>query len=363
MFPDMARIAQFSFRYAGKESAKLLPTWLTVSHGEDTATGRLTHTVYTDPAGGLAVSVHARTFSNSPAIDWVLELENMGASDTPLIEDILPLDASAPAPSAERVRLHHANGSQCRMDDFLPQTTDLAPRSQTTLAPQGGRSSNGVLPFMNIQVWPSDFHDEYGLAFGLNLHVGDQCITAGLARWAPLFGGGVWNFTPYGTRGQIIGGFTFGFHIEHRDFADPDSADRLPSHDILARGKTLLDDDFPLAAARAAIAEWKSIRPFFLGDFYTLLPITASLHDWCAWQFHRDDQQAGVAMFLRRHRSPFPSMQVALKRVQADAYYEVSLSSGYEEAPRRRMSGQELTQLNIAIEDKPGSILLRYRQA
>jgi hypothetical protein len=34
--------------------------------------------------------------------------------------------------------------------------------------------------------------------------MGDQCITL-VWRGAPLFGG-VWNFTPYGTRSEIIGG-------------------------------------------------------------------------------------------------------------------------------------------------------------
>ena len=33
----------------------------------------------------------------------------------------------------------------------MPQSTDLAPGADKTLAPSGGRSSNGVLPFMSIQ--------------------------------------------------------------------------------------------------------------------------------------------------------------------------------------------------------------------
>ena len=37
------------------------------------------------------------------------------------------------------------------MDDFLPLTADLRPNSETTLAPQGGRPSNGAFPFMNFQ--------------------------------------------------------------------------------------------------------------------------------------------------------------------------------------------------------------------
>jgi hypothetical protein len=69
---------------------------------------------------------------------------------------------------------------------------------------------------------------------------------------------------------------------------------------------------------------------------------------------------AGIAVFLRRHRSPFPAMAVSLKRIAPEAQYDVSLSPGYAEAPRRRMSGAELSRLTIAIPEAPGSILLRY---
>jgi hypothetical protein len=53
-------------------------------------------------------------------------------------------------------------------------------------------------------------------------------------------------------------------------------------------------------------------------------------------------------------------MAVELKRIEADASYEVSLSAAYQEAPRRRMSGQELSRLSVTIPEIPGSLLLRY---
>ena len=67
-------------------------------------------------------------------------------------------------------------------------------------------------------------------------------------------------------------------------------------------------------------------------------------------------------MFLRRHRSPFPTMEVRLKRIDPDAEYEVSLSPGYEEATRQIMPGSALDRLAVAIEEAPGSLLLRYRR-
>ena len=226
----------------------------------------------------------------------------------------------------------------------------------------GGRRIDLETLSRSLPLWPSDFSDVCGLPFGQGLHVGDQCINAGLARWVPLFGGGAWNFTPYSTRSEIIGGFTFGVHIDHGDFPSDDGPSIVGSNDVLAKGRTLLDDDFPVSQAQAAIREWKSVRPFFLGDFHLLLPLTVAYHDWCAWQFHRNDMDAGFAIFFRRHRSPFPTMDVALKCIIPDAHYEVSLSSGYEEAPRKRMTGTQLRRLPIVISEMPGSLLLRYTQ-
>ena len=653
-------VPHMSFRYDGKPSHELLPEWQTEVSTETNARGELAHKTWLDPATGLRVTVHVQRFDAFPAIDSVAELENCGATDSPIIEDVLPMDVSVPMPPKERLRLHTANGSLCHMDDFLPLTTDLPPNAHHSLAPLGGRSSNGAFPFMNLQrdgcglvlaigwsgqwmarferggdslrmaagmerthlrlhpgekirtprilavpwdgddaetgnnllrqvllahylpridgelvmppsaqclqayyyltgkaserfemtalpkvaaigaeaywidacwygnqaqwwqavgswdvnrerfphglrpisdaardagmkfvlwfepervrpgsllhqehpefllscegggenmllnlgmpqarqhitdlisksisehgvdiyrqdfnfdplpywraadaadrvgmteicyveghyafwdelrrrhpglwidncasggrridletvsrslpLWPSDFPDVGGLRFGQGLHLGDQCINAGLARWVPFLGGGVWNFTPYGTRGEIIGGFTFGFHIDHRDFPDDDMQSVVTHNDVLAKGKTLLDDDFPISQARAAVREWESVRPFFVGDFYLLLPLTVSPHDWCAWQFHRKDMDAGFAVFFRRHRSPFPAMEVQLRCVTPDAQYEVSMSPGYEEAPRERMTGEQLACFRVGIGEMPGSVLLRYAQ-
>ena len=659
-FLETGALPRISFCYDGRRSADLFTEWQCERSTEINGRGEMTHRTYTDPATELTVTVHVQSTNGHQAIDWVAELENCGTKDTPIIEDILALDVSVPIPSQERLRLHYTNGSACRMDDFLPQITDLPPKEQRLLTPNGGRSSNGIFPFMNLQrkdcglvlaigwsgqwmagfergsdhlritagmerthlrlrpgerirtprilvlpwqgddaetgnnllrqillahylpridgelvmpptaqclqayyyltgeageeletaalprvaetgaeaywidacwygdrqewwdcagswvvnkkrfpnglrpisdaarqagmkfvlwfepervrensildrehpeflltreghadnllfnlgmpearayltdlisgcieehgvdiyrqdfnfdplpywqeadepdrigmteiryveglyafwdelrvrhpkvwidncasggrridletvsrslpLWPSDFPDICGLPFGQGLHVGDQCINAGLARWIPLFGGGVWNFTPYGTRSEIVGGFTFGFHIDHSGFPDDNIPSIVGHKDVLAKGKTLLDDDFPVSEVQAAIREWKSVRPFFLGDFYLLLPLTISYHDWCAWQFHRDDMNAGVAVFFRRHRSPFPTMEVSLKRILPGAQYEVSLSSGYQEAPKERMTGKQLTRLPIVISEMPGSLLLRYAQ-
>ena len=78
--------------YGGRPSAELLPGWCREA-GADGAVN------YTDPQTGLRVTVRVRRFADFPALEWVLEFENRGRSDTPALEDVLPLDASTrPSP-------------------------------------------------------------------------------------------------------------------------------------------------------------------------------------------------------------------------------------------------------------------------
>jgi alpha-galactosidase len=226
----------------------------------------------------------------------------------------------------------------------------------------GGRRIDLETISRALPLWPSDFPDIIGLPYGLGLHVGDQCINAGLARWVPLFGGGVWSFSPYAVRSQMIGGFNIGCEIDLARFS-MDSPEEVAPKEVLAHGHFIWDEAFSYDLARQAIAEWRSIRPFFTGDFHLLVPLTVSEHDWCAWQFHRSDLDAGIAVLFRRHRSPYEKATISLRQIEPEAEYEVSLSDGYAPAPAARMKGRELKELTVTIAEMPGSLLLRYQHA
>jgi hypothetical protein len=73
--------------------------------------------------------------------------------------------------------------------------------------------------------------------------------------------------------------------------------------------------------------------------------------------------QAGFAVFLRRHGSPFPTMEAALKQIDTAAEYRVSLSPDCQPQPEQRVAGRFLAVLRVTIPDAPGSVLLRYRRA
>ncbi|MEN6302833.1 MAG: glycoside hydrolase family 36 protein [Armatimonadia bacterium] len=105
---------------------------------------------YRHPSG-LTIAAEYRRFGNSEAIEVLLRLTNEGAEPTGIISELQPVDISLPVPGGAGATLHHARGSLCKIDDFEPLTTDLLQGGEIALEPNGGRSSNGVLPFMNLQ--------------------------------------------------------------------------------------------------------------------------------------------------------------------------------------------------------------------
>ena len=143
----------FSFVYGGKPSAELLPSWARREKTEQAPDGTERRTiVFTDPSTGLEMTVEITRFADLPGIDWVLHFANRGRTDSALLEQIQPLNLAIDIPDGA-VMFHHAYGSTASATDFIPIDEPLAPGAVVNLAPVGGRSSNGVLPFFNLE-WP-----------------------------------------------------------------------------------------------------------------------------------------------------------------------------------------------------------------
>jgi alpha-galactosidase len=142
----------FSFTYGGKPSSQLLPNWKLSRTKSPAADGAQRDVVtYADPDTGLEIACETTTFADFPAVEWVLHLRNTGSADTPIIESIRPLDLTLDAPLRSNIILHRAHGSTAGATDFLPVDDPVQPNSDMLLAPAGGRSSNGVLPFFNLE--------------------------------------------------------------------------------------------------------------------------------------------------------------------------------------------------------------------
>lgn len=137
-----------TFVYGGKPSADLLPKWTFAVQDPD-ADG-VQRIAYIDPQTKLRVETDVRIFADLDAVEWVTRLTNTGKQDTPLIEQLAPL-ATSVASSTNDVIFHHSLGSAAGPTDFLPIDDPLPPRAHVTLAPNGGRSSDGHLPFFNFE--------------------------------------------------------------------------------------------------------------------------------------------------------------------------------------------------------------------
>ena len=147
----LADALPFSFVYGGKPSAPLLASWARNEVVGTATDGQERYFVtWTDPASGLEVACDLTLAVDLPTVEWVLRFRNTGAADTPLLEDIRTLDLALAVPPGAAVALHHAKGSTCQGTDFLPVDVPLAAAADLTLAPSGGRSSDGVLPFFNL---------------------------------------------------------------------------------------------------------------------------------------------------------------------------------------------------------------------
>ena len=141
----------FSFVYGGAASAGLLKDWpISVETGKSAGGKSQRAITYTDPKTGLELRCEVTTYVDSPAVEWVLYATNKGKTDTPLLEKFLPLNLGLQVPEGE-VILHHSQGSTCTPVDFLPEDQVVGANAGIDLAPIRGRTSDGRMPFFNLE--------------------------------------------------------------------------------------------------------------------------------------------------------------------------------------------------------------------
>ncbi len=166
--------------------------------------------------------------------------------------------------------------------------------------------------------------------------VGDQLQNAGLWRWLPMHGCGNFGLEPsYAFRSAM----TSGNILCAAGNADP-----------------ALDD----AVART-VALYKLLRPYLVGDFYPLMPHEASDQIWFAYQFHRPDMDAGMAMAFRRAASPDKTVQLKLHGLAPEASYAIG---HHDRSVRTKITGREASEKGVAIsiDDCPGSAVVLYER-
>jgi len=147
--PDAHQVP-FSFLLDGQTSS-LLDGWERTRTQSPSADGvTRERTTWAHPSG-LAVTCDTVHYADFPAIEWTLHLAHTGTQPSPLIEDIRALDLSLPVRDTQEAIVHAARGGICTSEDYAPLRFDLA-QAPVHLSAGGGRSSNGQLPFFNLQV-------------------------------------------------------------------------------------------------------------------------------------------------------------------------------------------------------------------
>jgi alpha-galactosidase len=164
----------------------------------------------------------------------------------------------------------------------------------------------------------------------------DQAQTMELSLWVPLHASLLNALDPYRVRSVATTGVGIGLN--------------------------LLSPYIPQEELRNAVAEIKQNRPYWLGDFYPLTGSSLQDHEWCAWQFHRRDLNAGYALLFRRPKSEQSGMTVSLHGLDLGMKYDVTFAESYDVKNRRTMTGDELTKPRVDLSRAPGSVLVRYRR-
>ncbi len=143
----------FSFVYDGQLSRSLLPAWKSSESRRPLGSDRAEVTrFYLDPKTGLEVRCVSVVYKDFPAIEWTVTLTNKGRTKTPLLKDISGLDVRLPVAADGPAILHWMRGDDNTGQSFAPRERSFASghTDSMTLAPIGGKSSDGVAPFFNL---------------------------------------------------------------------------------------------------------------------------------------------------------------------------------------------------------------------
>ena len=108
------------------------------------------------------------------------------------------------------------------------------------------------------------------------------------------------------------------------------------------------------------IAEGKRIRKYLLGNFYPHSGANLDARDWCVIQYHRPAENDGIILAFRRHESPFNSYISNLCEIDPEAKYKVIRSQTFKQSKPSILRGAALKNLNIKIDDCPGSLFVEY---
>jgi alpha-galactosidase len=220
--------------------------------------------------------------------------------------------------------IRHIEGLYAMWDELARRHPGLL----MDICASGGRRLDIEMLSRGLPLWHSDLQCE-----GAHPEA-DQLQNAGLYRWIPLHGCGVFGLEPsYAFRSAATAG-----NILALAAYAPENADGV----------------------KRSVAIQKRLRPLALGDFYDTLPHTADLDKWFAYQFHRADLDAGFLIAFRRAKCADAAVRLAVRGARPDGAYVVT---DVDTGEKRPVTGAALGALSVSVREAPGSALLIYEPA
>src|SRR5690349_15801241 len=172
----------FSFSYGGRESRSLLSSWRKKEVTRVLPSGERKQLItYSDPATRLEVTSEITFFPEGDAIEWLLRFRNAGGQDTPILQDVRPMDIQVLVNASTPVTFYHVLGSAARpvlqtkksgavfpcpdcadagageglARDYVPLDRQLSPSDDVRLSHyvlENGKHTESYLPFFNLQL-------------------------------------------------------------------------------------------------------------------------------------------------------------------------------------------------------------------
>jgi len=142
----------FSFTYDGNSFSELRAAWNAKRQSRKLDAFRTEHELtYTDPKTGLAVRCVGIEWQDYPTVEWTVYFKNTGSTDTPILENIRPLDVEFCPNQAGNFLLHHAKGAQVTANDYEPLATELGPNTTKQLAGGQGQPTAKDMSYFNLE--------------------------------------------------------------------------------------------------------------------------------------------------------------------------------------------------------------------
>jgi alpha-galactosidase len=140
----------FSFVYNRQGSGALLQDWPKKTKSQRLDNARIEHIVtWIDPKSGLQFRVEALEFANSAVVEWTAYFRNDGRLDSPILEDVEPLDLSFAVTGNVIPTILYSKGCG-GMDTYALVKKPLNQLESFQISSESGGKTSEAIPFFDI---------------------------------------------------------------------------------------------------------------------------------------------------------------------------------------------------------------------